>query len=384
MPDEAADADALLAQVLAGSGLQLDRARLCQVEPDAAGSVVRGYEVAWHGATGAGTDVLYLQPVGDGPQDAGLLVVQDPASGRRHRVWRYPDDPALPALPAVVHADAAAVVLARLGLPGGEPDLELVSYRPGRRAVVRAVVRERTTYLKVVRPERASLVHAKHQRLHDAGLPVPPPLGWSPSGVLALPAAPGVPATDVLPALVSDEQFVRALAALQVALARAVDPAWRPRRTPTIAVRWYAEQLAQVAPVLADRARGVASAVTAAVPDPATTPGGIHGDLHLGQLLVDPGNPGRLTGLLDVDTAGPGDPDEDATALLAHLEVLALTGDKAADHAVTRWPQLLLRTVATAAVRRAAHLLAYALDPAGQGDLDHADKLVARAEAHLS
>jgi aminoglycoside phosphotransferase (APT) family kinase protein len=45
----------------------------------------------------------------------------------------------------------------------------------------------------------------------------------------------------------------------------------------------------------------------------------VHGDFYEGQLLVDGG---RICGLLDVDTAGPGDRLDDLACLLGHLSVL--------------------------------------------------------------
>jgi hypothetical protein len=44
---------------------------------------------------------------------------------------------------------------------------------------------------------------------------------------------------------------------------------------------------------------------------------------HVGQVFVDPQHPSRITGVLDIDTAGLGDPADDAAAFYAHLVVTA-------------------------------------------------------------
>ena len=48
----------------------------------------------------------------------------------------------------------------------------------------------------------------------------------------------------------------------------------------------------------------------------------VHGDLHEGQLIV---RDGEVTGVLDVDDAGPGDPLDDRATLLGHLRFRAIT-----------------------------------------------------------
>ena len=52
-------------------------------------------------------------------------------------VWLYPSDPALPALRTVTDVPSASIVLANLGIPSVPTAVDVVSYRPGRRAVVR-------------------------------------------------------------------------------------------------------------------------------------------------------------------------------------------------------------------------------------------------------
>ncbi|MGQ0573367.1 MAG: phosphotransferase, partial [Pseudonocardia sp.] len=81
----------------------------------------------------------------------------------------------------------------------------------------------------------------------------------------------------------------------------------------------------------------------------------VHGDLYDSQLLVDGG---RVTGLLDVDTAGGGHRVDDWANLLAHLSVLADEGLAPARgygaellaHAERRLPRGRLRPRVAAAV----------------------------------
>lgn len=384
-----AEATALLETVLAGSGRVLTDVRPVAAEADAVLGTVSGFEVATRVAGDPHdppvTDLLYVARAVD--DEAAGLVVADPRTGTRYRVWRYPDDPALPALAAAVHPDAAGVLLHRIGLGGAVPDVELVSYRPGRRAVIRVVQPSRTTYLKVLRPGQVAAVHERHQVLRAAGLPVPEPLGWSPAGLLLLAGSPGVPALEVLSAVAATDRLPRALRVLLDRLA-ALPRQWPARRTPVVAVDWYAAQLAGVAPALGQRAEAVGAAVRAAAP-----PAGcdtIHGDLHLGQVLVDPERPDVVLGLLDVDTAGPGHRGDDVSALVANVVTADLMAhDPAAAAAVETvggaWPGLLAPPDALAelSVRLASQLLAHALGPATRGDTALADRVLGRAELAL-
>lgn len=83
----------------------------------------------------------------------------------------------------------------------------------------------------------------------------------------------------------------------------------------------FAALIAAVAPEPGDRVRGLSEALdtTTAKADQALVPA--HGDFHEAQLLVDGG---RITGLLDVDTFGPGRRVDDLATMIGHLSTLAL------------------------------------------------------------
>ena len=97
----------------------------------------------------------------------------------------------------------------------------------------------------------------------------------------------------------------------------------------------YAQVVASTLPAEADRATCQAAQITSGLgqADPGPEPTGpeptgpepsrrepTHGDFYETQILVDRG---RLTGLLDVDTVGPGRRADDLACLVAHTEVLA-------------------------------------------------------------
>ncbi len=81
----------------------------------------------------------------------------------------------------------------------------------------------------------------------------------------------------------------------------------------------------------------------------------VHGDFYDGQLLC---TDHRVTGLVDVDTAGPGHRIDEWATLLAHLSVLALHGTAPARryggrvlaHAEERFARCQLRPRVAAAV----------------------------------
>lgn len=288
------------------------------------------------------------------------------------RVWLHPADPHLPALAPAAFGDAAAVLLARLGIAATATPA-LVGYRPGRRAVMRVPTATGSAWVKVVRPSRIERVVTAHDALRAAGLPVPAVRGWSPEGLLVLDGAEGTPATE---ATWDAEQLLESVDELRRRLA-GVPLAWAARTSLAERLPWYLSRLERALPDagrLPALGAHIAQLLAAAPSSPAT----IHGDLHIGQLFLAAGT---VSGLIDVDTAGRGDAGEDAAAFIGHAVASALLTQRRGGGAAQ------VRVLAELAFRRwggdartraltAVHLLGHALGAASAGDAARAGQLL--------
>lgn len=361
-------------EAIAGAlGARLHSARRVRMEAGS-GGFITGHEVQLDDGSGMlRTETLYLDD-GEHP-DAEMLRLHDD-SGTAITAWLYPNDPELPTLPAAVFPDAAAVLLQRLGLDSSGLQLAVLAYRPCKRAVVRMTTGTGTVYLKVLRPAVAETLHRLHETWFEAGIPVPRSLAWAPDGLVALAPLPGVEAIGRVEQL--DDAFLDRLDELIAAIAAV--PSERPARA-SLASRsdWYLRRMTELAPEHAERVRAITADVVAALHAAGAPPHGVtvHGDLHLGQVFVDAEAPSRIRGLLDIDTAGHGDPADDAAAMWAHLAVTALqhgvNGDPDARRAAAdlaarqreRWPRRSDPTFsARAGAISAIHLLGHALSGA--------------------
>ena len=366
------DHDADTAQLCEALGVTPDAVALRHREPLGDGSVA-GFEVtAVDGAATVFLDSSRL-PV---PAETGLLHPDGV------RAWTHPADPHLPALAAVAFESSARTLLARLGVAASAAP-EIIGYRPGRRAVLRVGTDAGDVWVKVVRPHRAERIADIHTLLRAHGLPVPAVRAWSPHGLLVLDAAHGAPALDVD---LDADVLLDGVADLRQRLA-AVPFRVAARTSLTARVPWYARRLASALPGdgdLVERAVAAASDPDRASTDAAAPERGIHGDLHLGQLFVEPGT-GTVTGLIDVDTAGAGVDADDSAALIAHATASALLSPPAgaerrvAAAARTRWGH-----DARVAARTAVQLLGHALGAADGGDPTRARRLLQFAIATAS
>lgn len=195
---------------------------------------------------------------------AGSLVV-DTAWGDMG-VWRYPNDPALPGLPAAATPGGLRAELARVA-PQVDADLvHMVALQPLQRAVVRVGDGDHCVYVKVLPPWRTATVAERHHRAHRGGLPAPVVLAVHEArGLIVFEALSGTPLAEHLET---------------------------GRPVPSAEEMWvFVRRLAHVV--------------------------GTHGDLHDRQLLVD--DVGTITGVVDLDDAGEGDLIDDLARLLAHM-----------------------------------------------------------------
>ena len=310
----------VLTAVASSLGSTLGDVTALQVEPTGQG-FTHGYRVSLTDAGGKAADhTVFVETSPPDTTRPGGLTLTQPGTGDRVDVWVYPADPALPALRTAVYAEAAGVVLGRLGLPVDDLKVSLAAYRPGKRAVVRVDTSGTAYFLKVVRPSTAEPLQRKHTQWRQHGVPVPSALGWSEEGLVALEALAGAELISVLDRATDPRALLDELERLVVQIASV--PSEAPARSSLVRrLDWYEERLLDQLPDHDSRIERTSRAIAARYraggePPPSRT---VHGDLHLAQLLVDPSEPSRITGVLDIDTSGWGDPADDAAALYAHL-----------------------------------------------------------------
>ncbi|MCY7412559.1 MAG: aminoglycoside phosphotransferase family protein [Salinibacterium sp.] len=318
----------VLAAVAASVGASLESSRVIRVE--AAGETfTTGHEVGFRMPEGSlEHHTVFLD--GKGLDRPGVLSMRSD-DGEQLAAWIYPADPELPALSAAVHTHSAAILLGRFGLDADALSLQVLSYRPGKRAVIRLRTATRTLYFKVVRPRLVNALVATHAQWLAAGIRVPSVIAWSPDGLIALDELPGTEASALIESgiLSKSSRFLDELTSLRNRIAT-IPSAGDARASLASRLRWYGRRLTQLVPTEPQRVteltRGIQSMLDAAACT--STRATIHGDLHLGQLFVDSAESGRIVGVLDIDTAGLGDPADDAAALWAHLIASAALFDR--------------------------------------------------------
>ena len=303
----------LLRTALRPAGGELLTWRATQVEHQPGRRSTAAYQARIRWSDGRVRDERLAACTGRPPR--GTVVLDDGTD--QVAAWRFPYDPDLPALRTAYDERAVAVLLRDLGLGDKGPvRLEIRAYRPRRRAVIEAIGRRHRLFLKVVRPDQVRDLHERHRLLVDAGLPAAPSLGYTPDGLLVLQALPGRTLRQALQARQEPPPGRAVLTLLDRLPAELAHG--RARRSWREKSPHYAAVLAAALPSVAEQATGLAEAIMSeSGPEPQTV---VHGDLYEGQLLV---SGGRICGLLDVDTAGPGERLDDLACLLGHLSVLA-------------------------------------------------------------
>jgi hypothetical protein len=319
----------LVEEMAAASGASVRSARIGQVRYVPGRSITAQYEVELVGPEGVARATFVAMAGIEVPEPRAVVS----GDGVDVVVWRYPNDPFLPGLASAADIDAARALLRDLGAPSDRLRIRRRAYRAGRRAVLQLIGSDGTIYLKIIRPGRVAALQSLHKAMAGS-LPVPESLGWSEAaGVVALQALPGRPLREVIESGAGPFPDARMLLDL-LDRVPATDAA--PSPGPATRVAEHARLIGAVAPELGDRL-GALDAAMAAVPAEPIRP--IHGDFHSSQVLVDGS---RVTGLVDIDTAGLGARSDDLAGFLAHLSVLAL--GSARRGAFERYGASLIRT----------------------------------------
>lgn len=355
-------AEHLLRAALAAEGARLDSWVVDEVNARPGAETSVGYQVVTSREIGGAELQLeeylvastYDPP--DLPEGCVRLANSEDPSAPPITLWRHPADPLLPALSQACDLRAVGHLWARLLRGDQEPaeqSVEMVTYRPMRRAVVRASHGDYQVYLKVVRPKQVRDLVRRHLLLQEAGVPTPPVLEHTREGIVVLDHAEGTRLVDLIaraePSAQADAVDPATLVGLLDSLpAGALD---LPRRRP------WAENYSVYAEFLDRRVGGSAAEELGRRIEQVVAAGDLgprvptHGDFHAANLFF--AEDGRVSALLDVDTLGPGHRVDDLACFLAHLAVLPSL-DPAAYQGV---PALIQRCLGTFTEQVAEDLL---------------------------
>ncbi len=325
--------------VLAGRGERMISSRLDQVdhEPGNFATVLHSCQVAGEGSRRMELVGLTWRAAGLNSSDAAAELFHD--ADREVAAWVYPDDPDLPGLASATIPDAVRELLVAQQLIPSTVDaahikLRMVSYRPRRRAVVRVAVHSTARrwptsvfFLKAFTAADSAPALQRLEILARAGLPVARLLAATTDHLAVLAPVEGRPMArrlfDERPS-VTGERLVELLDAMPAEIAAL------PARAPwPEGVQHYARLVAGQLPQEAERAHQLADDITDCVASALPGDEATHGDFHEGQIYVAAH---KVSGLLDVEAAGPGRRVDDLACMIAHLRTVhSVDGSPGAD-----------------------------------------------------
>lgn len=390
-----ADAEDVLSAAVQHSGGTLVSWQLDHVDANPRRSTTATYHAVVDWPFGRREELIgaSTRAAGRQPTDERAVIFGD--GNREVAVWLYPNDPDLPGLPRASFPDRFAALLNETGALGRpvaaeQVRLETIGYRPRRRAVVRATVDgphgPEVLYVKVLREHLFPAVLGRHRLLLDAGLPSPPIAAVTDDHLLVLRELPGRPLATAL-----FDEVPPCRAEDLVALLDAMPPevAVLERHRPWVdAVDQYATMVGTALPEAGPMLDAMVSAIRSGL---AGIPAGdepTHGDFYEAQLFV---HSGRISGILDIDTIGPGRRADDLACLVAHLAtVQRMNATQAArvQRLLTEWLPVFDRRVDPVELRLRAAAVAISLatgpyrgqEPDWQGEtwqiLRSADQLI--------
>ncbi len=314
----------LLRAAVDHAGGHLESWRLDHVDANPGLSTTATYLATVTWPYGTRSELLGVSARSSGPatSDANAEIFAD--GDREVAVWLYPDDPDLPGLARAAYPDRMAELITHLGLVGrpvspAQVSLHMIGYRPRRRAVLRVDVTDprRTFYVKVLRERLFGEIYARHQILLRAGVPAPVIAGTTDDNLLILAALPGRPLAravfDPVEPCTADD-LIDLLDTMPAGVAEL------ERRPPwSDAVEHYAQMVSAAMPSQAGRLAWMSRTVRQGLAGIPNSSEATHGDFHEGQVHV---SGGRVCGILDVDTIGPGRRADDLACMVAHLSTV--------------------------------------------------------------
>lgn len=231
--------------------------------------------------------------------------------------WEHPHDPGLVGLS---RASIPESVQETWGNGAALIDLETMAYRPLRRAVLKATFAQPTgtIFLKVLRKDAEILRH-KHELLFRAGVPVPATIGPLVDGVVAIAQVRGMPLAQAIMDSrirpISGGQIISLLTAFPAEIATMPSrPAWTDR------LSWYAHAARTAIPGSAARIDALVARIERVLETAERGPlAPNHGDFYEANVFVENG---LISGLIDIDSAGPGYLIDDLACFVGHLAVL--------------------------------------------------------------
>lgn len=315
-------AELLRAAVRHGGGSLLSW-KLNHVDADPLHSTTATYTALIDWPFGRREELLGASARLGGPSEADVRAVIFTDPEREVAVWLYPQDPDLPALARAAYVEQLAALFSEhrtFGVPvrADQLTLQMIGYRPRRRAVLRVAVQlpsgPQTVYVKVLRPNAYAAVLLRHRLLSEAGLPSPVVLLATEDGLLVTRELLGRPLAHEIfdrRAPCRPEDLIALLDAIPsqvVGLER--------RRPWTDSVAQYAQMIGRAVPDLEPTLEALVATILSGTDGVPLGYEPTHGDFYEAQVFV---RNGRVSGVLDVDTVGPGRREDDLACLIAHL-----------------------------------------------------------------
>lgn len=362
------DVGSLLAAAVQHAGGTLVSWALDHVDANPAQSTTATYSALVDWPYGRREELLGVSARASGPADTDTAAEIFADGEREVAVWIYPQDPDLPGLARAAYAESMAElansrhIFAHAVTPD-DLSLQMIGYRPRRRAVVKVRAGAEVVYVKVLRSRLFADVLARHRLLAEAGLPVADVAATTDDHLLVLRELHGEPLAKAIfePAEpCTAEALIELLDAMPASVARL------DRRPPwSDAVAHYARMVAAALPALGPRLDWLVETIGQGLAPIAPGNEPTHGDFHEGQVHVAGG---RVCGLLDTDTIGPGRRADDLACLVAHLSTIQRmnsTQEARVHQLIRRWvPVFDTRVDATELrLRSAAVIISLATGP---------------------